>query len=193
MKLYLLLIITVVASCFECRAQKQHRVGFTSINQVGILEGDNGSAFQLQTINGVKYRSWSAGIGVGLDYYYLRSIPLFLDLRRNLWNKTNTPFIYADGGLQFAWPTPGQKFSSGNGKYYNRPFFDVGIGYKSAIGKHNALLLSAGYTEKYVYEKMGTPVYYMYTDFYPSPAPTYIPDRYAYTLRRIAIKIGWEF
>ena len=41
---------------------------FHSINNVGLLEGQTGSAFQLQSINGMQYQSWFAGIGLGLDF-----------------------------------------------------------------------------------------------------------------------------
>src|SRR5262245_27408802 len=84
-------------------AKKNCGCSFNSLAQLGILEGEAGTAFQLQTINGIQFKTWSAGIGVGLDYYKYRSIPLFLDLRKYILNKPRTPFLYADGGIHFAW------------------------------------------------------------------------------------------
>src|SRR5215467_547922 len=75
----------------------QHAFQFRSINQVGLLEGTDGGAFQIQTINGVQFRTWFLGIGVGIDNYRLRSVPLFVDLRKEFKVGTNYFFIY--GGV----------------------------------------------------------------------------------------------
>src|SRR5688500_20060445 len=55
---------------------------FSSIYNVGLVEGENGTSLQLQTVQGIRYGKWFAGICAGLDYYELRTIPLFLDIRR---------------------------------------------------------------------------------------------------------------
>ena len=56
---------------------------FTSINKAGLLTGSAGQAANIQTINGLTWSKWFAGVGTGIDYYGTRSIPLFVDLRRN--------------------------------------------------------------------------------------------------------------
>ena len=38
-----------------------------------------------------------------MDYYYERSIPVFLDLRKKIFDKLSAPFLYADGGYAFLW------------------------------------------------------------------------------------------
>lgn len=82
---------------------------FHSINNVGLLEGQTGSAFQLQSINGMQYKSWYAGIGLGLDFYRYRTIPLFLDIRKEFGSGSNKFFAYADGGVNFVWLTDNEK------------------------------------------------------------------------------------
>src|SRR5687768_15390308 len=88
-------------------AQKNEKKGcscsFQSLLNIGLLEGQESSEFQIQTINGIQYKGWFAGIGAGVDYYRFRSIPLFLDIRKNILNKNFTPFIYADAGIHFPW------------------------------------------------------------------------------------------
>lgn len=43
---------------------------FTSIIQLGILEGDAGKTFgQIQLVNGIQQNAWFYGLGVGIDYY----------------------------------------------------------------------------------------------------------------------------
>jgi len=158
-----------------------------------MTEGENGSAFLIQTINGVRYKTWSAGIGAGLDYYFVRSIPLFLDLRKDILNKKNTPFVYADGGINYVWETSKDKSQYIKKNYNSTPFYDVGIGYKTSLGKQNALLLSLGFSQKLIKEQQTTTVYYYYTDFYPYPIAPVTPDRYSYTLDRLSLKLGWQF
>ncbi len=84
MKSILLLILAV---CLSVIVSAQQKTGtgnwqFHSINNIGLLEGQTGSAFQLQSINGMQYKSWYAGIGLGLDFYRYRTIPLFIDFRK---------------------------------------------------------------------------------------------------------------
>ncbi|MFI5151955.1 MAG: hypothetical protein ACHQET_01395 [Chitinophagales bacterium] len=66
---------------------------FHSYNQIGLLEAETGSAFQIQSVNGMQYKSWFGGIGVGLDYYRFRSIPFFLDLRKSFQSDGNGLFL----------------------------------------------------------------------------------------------------
>src|SRR3977135_1033301 len=81
----------------------QQKLSFRSLNFVGLLEGETGSAFQLQTINGLQRNGWFAGIGTGLDYYRYRSIPLFFSVSKKIGNKKSGFFISMDEGLNYAW------------------------------------------------------------------------------------------
>ena len=72
---------------FGVNAQEKVKFKFTSINLVGLLYGQAGTAFQLQTVNGVSYKTFSGGIGIGMDDYYLKTIPLFFDIRKNFSKK----------------------------------------------------------------------------------------------------------
>src|SRR5688500_14661728 len=81
----------------------KEKIQFQAIIQGGMLAGSSGYAGQLQTIQGVRYKTWSAGIGAGIDYYYERSVPLFLQLRKNIFMKPHTPFVYADLGGHSPW------------------------------------------------------------------------------------------
>ena len=125
---------------------------FHSINSIGLLEGEAGSAFQLQTINGVQYKSWFAGAGVGLDYYRFRGVPVFLDIRKMFPLKTNTFFVYGDIGIHAGWLTEKQKNSNNYvaalTDFNNGLYTDAGAGYQICLGKKGALLISAGYSFK---------------------------------------------
>ena len=160
---------------------------FHSINNVGLLEGQTGSAFQLQTINGMQYRSWFMGIGLGLDFYRFRTIPLFIDFRKEFGSSVNKFFAYADGGVNFAWLTDDQKPLYLTDDHFETGFYtDLGLGYKIAAGKKNHLLLSIGYSLKKLKET------YLSYNYFPPDNPL-DKAQTNYSLNRITIKIGWEF
>jgi hypothetical protein len=165
---------------------------FRSINNIGFLEGQNGSALQLQTVNGARHKTWFVGIGVGLDYYRYRTIPLFVDFRKEFLSGIDRLFVYADAGIGFTWATDEQKnhFPVEN-KFSNGFYNDFGMGYKRMIGKNNAFLISVGYS----FKKLATtnsqayPVYLIYPGIYPEDQS----QKINYNLNRLSIKMGWEF
>ena len=160
---------------------------FHSINNVGLLEGQTGSAFQLQSINGMQYKSWYAGIGLGLDFYRYRTIPLFLDIRKEFGSGSNKFFAYADGGVNFVWLTDNEKTAYVTDDHFNTGFYtDLGLGYKIGVGRTNHLLLSIGYSLKKLKETYQT---YSYL-----PPDNALQKQYVdYSLNRLSLKIGWEF
>jgi hypothetical protein len=162
---------------------------FHSINQVGLLEGQAGSAFQLQTINGFQHRSWFGGVGLGLDHYRFRGIPLFLDVRKEFGQLANRFFVYADLGIHFSWVTDKQK----NSILYVTPknfstglYSDAGIGYTIRLKKKNSLLFSAGYSFKNMKATVldTRPIAWDGLPF---------TDIYHYELHRVDMKFGWAF
>lgn len=158
---------------------------FNSLLQVGLVEGQRGPAMTLQTINGVRYQTWSLGAGAGLDYYHTRSIPLFLDIRKNILKTDKTPFIYLDAGYNFPWLTEENKLYS-SAEAEGGLYYDAGIGYAVPVLKNNALFFTVGYSSKRISTASGGPV-----DIFSS----YIPpsQRFEYTLRRISVKMGLGF
>ena len=166
---------------------------FHSINNVGLLEGETGSAFQLQTINGAQYKSWFAGVGLGLDFYRIRSIPLFADIRKEFGKGNNKLLVYADMGVNFSWATDQQKTNYvQNDKFSNGLYTDLGLGYKVSAGKKNAVILSLGYSYKKSVESYDQ-VYYDPGFIYTFTTQNNGTERINYSLNRLTLKIGWEF
>jgi hypothetical protein len=190
MKLSILLIAQLTLVGISS-AQPTHPVRswqFHSIVNAGLLEGQSGSAFQIQTINGTQYRSWFAGIGLGIDYYRYRTLPLFFDLRKEFGSTGNKIFLYSDFGINFSWVTDKQKMNYvTDDKFGNNFYSDVGFGYKVAFTQNNSLQLSLGYSYKKVVETYTTPDYYIYP---PTDGNT---EQINNRLYRLLIKIGWVF
>lgn len=163
------------------------RLSFSSINQAGILNGEAGAAFVLQSINGVQYKTWFTGIGVGLDFYEFRGIPVFVDVRKDLLKpgKPYMPFVYVDGGIHFTWPEKKDKKPGYDNTFNNGPWLDAGVGCKVAVKKGHAFLVSAGYSFKHV-KYTRTPPFDI-TEQRPA-----LPEIYDYKLNRLSLKLGWQ-
>lgn len=196
-KRLLLLLVIVIGSIYITSAQetKQEQptkkgcsCSFSSINQAGVLNGSKGAFLTLQSINGIKYKTWFAGAGVGVDGYYRPSLPVFLDVRKDLLKKKETPFVYADVGYHFVLDTKDQ-LNQWYGNTYGKGsmYTDVGIGYKFGLTSKSRLVVSAGYTYKYI----------EYKNMYLWECPTsrcyenYITVKNY--LHRYAMRLGFQF
>ena len=176
--------------------EKNSSAKFISIIQLGILEGDAGKTFgQIQLVNGFQQNAWFYGLGVGIDYYgSKRSIPLFVDVKRNLKKGNKTPFVFADGGYNVSWLRDSEKSYIGGRNY--KPtggmYYEAGIGYKFILKNKLAFGFSAGYSFKEQKETYGN------TLIIESPVdgqPYYNPpvDSYHYKFRRVSIKFNCSF
>ena len=190
-----IIVVIISANCFAQQKSADKPFQFHSINNVGLLEGQAGSALQLQTINGVQHRSWFAGIGVGLDYYRYRTIPLFVDVRKEFGKSKNKFFIYADAGMNFYWMRDKDvKQFYISDKLRNGFYSEAGTGYKCILNASLSLLFSCGYSYKALAETGGS--YYLYpVDPLPGvpSAPSYTPEKINYHLNRLILKIAIEF
>lgn len=197
-KKYQLIITLCCFSITICVAQQKKEntsILFHSINQTGLLNGQQSSACQIQTINGFQYKSWFGGIGIGLDYYRFRGIPLFADIRKTFGHNKNKLFVYADGGIHFSWVTDKEKNNYGSpGQFSNGLYLDGGIGYQIRVNSKNAILLNLGYSYKKVKETVSAYPYFYYPMILVNISQNFSnTNTYNYHLNRISIKAGWEF
>jgi hypothetical protein len=163
-------------------AQEKEKIKFSSINQAGILKGSSDQTYQLQTINGIKYKTWFAGMGVGLEEYYLKTIPVFIDVRKNLFKHKPSPFLYADLGVSF----PSEKEDKGlwqTSVYSKGLYIDVGLGYNIPIKGSLAFNFSAGLSYKKLHEKR------IYGHSFGSNGKEY----FEYSFRRVSVKVALQF
>lgn len=180
------LFITIFFFAAEClKAQPNSSVRFSSLVQAGALYGGNGTKLGLQLINGVRYKTYFLGIGAGLDFYYERSVPVFLSAHKLVRNRNNTPFFYADAGANIPLKKDidlrsidGPLYSYHGGIYY-----DIGAGYRASENGKVSVLFSIGYSLKKMTER--TESYWM------GPEP-FITET-EFFLRRLVVKAGLSF
>lgn len=188
------LLLVAAFICMAITSMAQREIIFTSRNYVGLLDGEQGSKFQLQTINGMKYKDWFAGVGTGIDWYYRRSIPLFLSVNKDLLRRgARNFFIATDAGVNFPWRVD-KDYVAGYTIEKSLPgfYWGAGLGYKVGIGKSNdAILLQVGYSYKHVSEKASSIYYYTYP-IIADPKPD-MTNQFDYYLRRLSLKLGWNF
>jgi hypothetical protein len=191
----LLLLLTIIAGNSSAQQNNISKTWqFHSINNVGFLEGQTGSAFQLQTINGVQCKSWFSGAGLGLDYYRFRTVPLFFDLRKEFGKCANKLFLYSDLGVNFSWVTDKEKTNYVvDDKFANGLYAEAGLGYKAVIGKNQALLISVGYSYKKLRETYISWQYYPGINMINPEQNINNQNQINYGFSRLSIKMGWQF
>lgn len=188
MKLFFITVCCFLGMCTNA----QSRISFSSQNYIGVLEGEQGSELQVETINGIKFPTWFLGVGTGIDWYYLRSIPVLLSVNKDfLKNGKRSFFVAAGGGVNFPWKENNYHNIWGYGQetFLTGLYWEGGLGYKVAIGKRNdALLMQAGYSYKHLAEKAepGSIIIFNARELNST-------ERFDYKLRRLSLKIGWNF
>jgi hypothetical protein len=186
----ILIIFFFLYPALSVNAQKKaKKIQFTSLTGISFIAGENSNNIGIQTVNGIRFKkSWILGLGLAYDAYQVPSIPVFLELRKYLGQKTLNPFIYADAGRNIT--LHDSNYPSGNTFeiYHFTPayYVEAGIGISRSLTKKTKIFLSAGYSSKQFNYDMTS----KYTYYYP-PLGTNI-FHYNYTFQRLCIKLGIE-
>jgi len=186
----MIFVVLFLVTVFYSSAQK--KIKFSTQNYVGFLAGSSDNDLQLQTINGISFNKWFTGIGTGIDWYYRRSVPVFISVERGFRvdQKKNIYFSTA-AGANFPWKNPEY---DNDWNWYSTSktepglYLNAGVGYKINIGKQDdAVLLQLGFSNKFFKEKVSS----AYPCFVaPCPATT---ESYNYNLRAVSVKLGYGF
>ncbi len=157
---------------------------------VSLSVGQAEPAWQWQWVNGLKVNNWFAGVGVGMDYYRFRTVPVFLSARRErLFNRSF--FAFVDAGVA----VPAVRKQEKNewllkDDFYMGFYSETGVGIKIPAGKKMSLLLSAGYSFRTLREEAEFP---SASSYWPSPNTENV-YRYKFHLLtlRAAISLGGQ-
>ncbi len=179
----------ITAIVFACifSAVAQNKPVFRSQLDVGISAGDKETGLNLSAVNGFRMAGWYAGLGVGLDQYRYRTVPLFLSVQKNFSKKPSSVYYFLDGGTNFFWD------HIDNNSWLERSFDPgwytaTGLGYRLGWkGRREALLLNAGYAFKRIRENRSQTVPCLVP---PCPQSN---DRYQYDLNTWIFRMGLEF
>ena len=178
-------------------ASGQDKLKFRSTEWAGLVSGQVGNAFQVQTVNGVYRGPWFVGAGAGLDGYRLLSMPLFLSVSREIsLGKREGLFLFANGGTNIPLRNqsiPGYPYDAPMGNAWHPGLFmNAGLGYEWKLGENSdkAILVSIGYMEKKLTETnsgLSCP--------YCQPGPVAAPEqiKYEFLNRAYQFMVGFRW
>ena len=186
-------IYLLIAACFfysAANAQKKKQndlfKNFHSFNSVQLHNGSSTSSVSLHSVNGFG-RKIFAGIGVGFDYYYHRTAPLFLEGRYDLFGKERKLQLVAGAGIHVPVENINRREPFKKGDFKPGKLLSAGFDYLIPI-KKDALIMGVAYSRKEVIQMVDNnvwdPVHNMITN---------IPIKEKYLFNRISVKIGWVF
>jgi hypothetical protein len=163
-------------------------VKFQSINLAGIVGGENHVNSAFQTINGIKFSDLFAGIGIGVDNYRYKTLPLFID-GRWYFGYGNKAFLYGDIGYNFPMKNkPGKEtYFYSSYDFSGGVYTDFGVGLQFPLNRFSSLAFSLGHSYKELQNKVA-----VVNQCLVAPCPVDY-SRYNYELGRMILKAGIVF
>ena len=160
---------------------------FKSINTAGAAIGVSHPKLLFQSVNGVKYQEWFAGIGIGLDEYEIKSLPLFLDIRMDFGDEKKG-FIYGDIGYNFFLEdeSPEIIFAGTKSTYKGGLYTDIGIGSRIHLLKKVKMIFTLGHSYKTIKNTQAITICGMIPPCYEDVS------RYTHNYGRLILKVGLE-
>ena len=175
-------VIITAGAVAQISTKIQNRTGkFHSYNTVQLLNGSTSTSAAISSVNGFQFYRFFTGVGVGYDYYFRRTIPLFVEVRYNVLGNKRKVQLFADYGVNFLVDKSNGSQNNKTGKYWS-----TGFDYFIPVHK-DALTIGLGFSSKQVI--------YFGDNFISLPVVGWqnVPVKYDYSLNRIAIRFGWVF
>ena len=179
---YLFIIVTGILFCCNIYAQSKHAVVFNSYNSIGLVAGKLPVAFAAQTENGIKYKTWFLGVGFGLDNYFIKTLPLYVAVKKELFIKKNSLFLYVNAGGNFIAKNKETKDNFMSTVTKGGFYADAGAGYKIKATKRSSIYISLSNTVKQL-KQTETSLDTGFPYFYETN----------YKLNRISFRVGYQF
>ncbi len=160
---------------------------------LGVYFGDD-NGYQVQSTIGYRFHyRYYTGIGVALDHYTIRTLPVFVDLRADLRKEKTSPFAYADAGLANPWPTRSQyELQKEPDKRIPGLYLNAGIGwrFRSREGS-NSWQVSVGYSLETMKLRYIQPIADPGLPDLNDSTPEVQVQTFEYTFNRFVIKAGF--
>ncbi|MES2372713.1 MAG: hypothetical protein V4557_09045 [Bacteroidota bacterium] len=188
------LLILFTSCCFIVSAKAQSKVPITKhylFPEVGLLNGDHSVSAQVKLTGGIQSKAWMFGLGTAIDYYKVRTVPVFADVRYAFGKKANY-FSYANLGADLVWALEtqySQQYIMGvpdKNKFNNGIYADLGVGYAFRGEKKQELVISIGYSVKTLSSSYQQAVY----KEFPPYGIEYRDRKLDYTLNRLVLRLG---
>ena len=149
----LILLLTIAFTTSKIKAQdttgkdNSGAIRFHSFNTVQVLNGSTTISLAVNTVNGLQFGKLFCGIGVGFDYYYHTTVPLFLEARLDLVKGKGKLQLFGNGGLSFPFSSQNKNFEFKKGPYKTGSLFGIGLDYLAPV-KKDAVILGVAFSNK---------------------------------------------
>src|SRR6266487_484106 len=140
----------------------------------------------------IHYTSSQTGVGVALDPYGFRTVPLFYHLNYTMYPQKNSVYVYGDAGVSIPWNNGAlpEKYDNsahdGWHKLFAGFYGEASVGYNILLNKKgNAITINAGYSYKrFKYDEN----VYIWNGF----ETVQQKDHYIFDYRRLVFRLGFS-
>ena len=147
-KIFLILSLLVIINVITAQEIKNEKKFFSSQISAGIVEGEQNTSLHVELLNGLRYKSWFAGIGTGLDYYYYRTVPVYLSGIKYLSPRNHSFFVQGDAGVNFVWEEDRMNNRNEISHEFKPGIYWNGIvGFATGLDRKNAFSFGLGYSQ----------------------------------------------
>lgn len=189
MRIFLLLTAFLLLSRITAEAQKKN-VAWRNNFSAALLNGDKYTSVAVTAVTGIQVAQWYVGVGTGIDYYKVRSLPLLAEVRFESRMKLS-PFVYARGGYNVAWALDHQHtklygYYQLNSVYNNGRYAAAGAGLYLYKKGSSGVTCAMGYSTKGVSE--------LYDEYQWNGRETVATHKKLdYVFRRLDLSIAYRF
>ena len=160
---------------------------FHSFNTVQLLNGSSTISLAINTVNGIQFGKFFAGLGAGFDYYYHTTIPVFIEPRFDLARRKGKLQLFGNAGLSIPFTAQNDNQEYKSGHYKTGSLYGAGIDYLVPV-KKEAVIVGLAFSNKQVIQMVDNNVWNPLLNSFEN-----IPTEDKYAFNRIAIRIGWMF
>jgi hypothetical protein len=193
MKKIIIFLFVISPTVLTAQSNKQQeKIRYASSYQFGIIAGKAYTTFTAQMIQGIRYKNFQTGVGIALDPYGFRTVPLFSHFNYVIYPQKNSIYVYGDAGISIPWNNGSlpEKYDNSTHDDWHKLFpgfyAEGGVGYNILFNKkRNAVTVNAGYSYKrFKYDEN----VYIWNGF----ETVQQTDHYIFDYRRLAFRLGFS-
>lgn len=182
------LIIAAFLPLYSLCQTKKNCGCLQGLISAGVVGGQSAAKPLLQAGAGFGQDAYYAGLGMGFDHYFLRSIPVFAEGRYQLLKGTPV-FVYGQLGYNIPYNNHNDidMIPASVTNHYRGGFYmDAGVGYWLLLARKQRIGISAGYSRKDLSNRQ-------VSSFCVIAPCSQSASEFRYSLGRMLAKLSWSW